>query len=100
MLKELLAEPSTRGMDTDGPRVHQLRRRILQEKSFLRPTSDIVCCPGIHIVLDGEQLPMPGWAFGLWRQIENCFHPWMKTWAMFAQITLVRADIPTKEIMI
>lgn len=35
---------------------------------------------------------MPGWTFGLWRWLENRLQPWMKTWAMFAQIVLVRAD--------
>jgi SAM-dependent methyltransferase len=256
MLRNLLVQPSTRGIDIDDPRILQLRRPIVREKVFLRQvyeewyaaivaalpegeglvlelgsgpgflkdfvpkliTSDILCCRGILVVLDGGQLPisdralrgiaminvlhhlcqprhflaeavrclqpggvvvmiepwvtpwsrlvykrlhhepfqpkastwesphkgplsgantalpwiiferdrtqferefpelqirfvepcmpfkylvsggvssrslMPGWAFGLWRRIEGCLLPWMKTWAMFALIALVRAD--------
>jgi SAM-dependent methyltransferase len=33
---------------------------------------------------------MPGFLFGFWRVIENCFQPWMQTWAMFAKIVLYR----------
>lgn len=32
---------------------------------------------------------MPGWTFSIWRLIEDLLHPWMKIWAMFAQITLI-----------
>jgi len=35
---------------------------------------------------------MPGFSFGLWRGIEQCLQPWMKTWAMFALIVLRRAS--------
>lgn len=35
---------------------------------------------------------MPAWTFGLWRRLANRLQPWMKTWAMFAQIVLVRVD--------
>ena len=35
-LKEWLAHPHTRNLDLDDPRTTQLRRRIIQEKSFLR----------------------------------------------------------------
>ena len=33
---------------------------------------------------------MPGVTFRAWRKIEHQLRPWMKTWAMFAEITLVR----------
>ena len=36
MLKALLAHPLTRGLDLDDPRTTQLRREIVQQKSFLR----------------------------------------------------------------
>jgi len=36
MLKSLLAHPLTRGLDLDDPRTTALRRRIIQEKTFLR----------------------------------------------------------------
>src|SRR5260370_7081367 len=36
MLRELLAHPLTRGLDIDDPRTTELRRSIIQEKSFLR----------------------------------------------------------------
>ena len=36
MLKSLLAHPLTYGLDLDDPRTMALRRRIIQEKSFLR----------------------------------------------------------------
>ena len=31
---------------------------------------------------------MPGWTFGLFRLLEKIFQPWMKTWSMFALISL------------
>lgn len=36
MLKDLLAHPLTRGLDIDSPRCTELRRSIIQQKSFLR----------------------------------------------------------------
>jgi hypothetical protein len=36
MIRSLLAHPLTRGLDIDDPRTTQLRREIIQEKSFLR----------------------------------------------------------------
>jgi SAM-dependent methyltransferase len=36
MLRRWLAHPDTRGLDIDDPRLTQLRRRIISEKSFLR----------------------------------------------------------------
>jgi hypothetical protein len=36
MLKEWLAHPLTRGLDINDPNVTHLRRRIIQEKPFLR----------------------------------------------------------------
>jgi len=38
MLKALLAHPLTRGLDIDDPGTTHLRRRIIQEKAFLRRT--------------------------------------------------------------
>lgn len=35
---------------------------------------------------------MPGAAFGAFRLLEQLLRPWMKTWAMFAQITLRRRE--------
>jgi SAM-dependent methyltransferase len=59
-----------------------------------------LCMPFRYLVSGGISLRslMPGWSFGLWRRIENCLGPWMKTWAMFAQITLVRDDTPTRRL--
>jgi hypothetical protein len=36
---------------------------------------------------------MPGWTFSIWRFVEDLLRPWMKTWAMFAQITLRKVAI-------
>src|SRR5215211_7466202 len=36
MLKRWLAHPLTRGLDLNDPRTTKLRRRIIQEKRFLR----------------------------------------------------------------
>jgi len=33
---------------------------------------------------------MPGWSFAWWRALENLLQPWMKSWAMFAEIILER----------
>jgi SAM-dependent methyltransferase len=33
---------------------------------------------------------MPGWTFGFWRGLEYVFQPWIKKWAMFAQIVLIK----------
>jgi len=33
---------------------------------------------------------MPAWSFGWWRALENLLQPWMKTWAMFAEIVMER----------
>ena len=33
---------------------------------------------------------MPGWSFAWWRALENLLQPWMRTWAMFAEIILQR----------
>ncbi len=35
---------------------------------------------------------MPGWSFGWWRAAETLLQPWLKTWAMFAEIVLDRVD--------
>jgi len=40
MLKTLLAHPLTKGLDIDDPRTTYLRRRIIQEKVFLRKIYD------------------------------------------------------------
>lgn len=56
------------------------------------------CTPFRYLISGGVSMRnlMPGWTHGLWRQIENNLRPWMKTWAMFAQITLVKVKIPGK----
>ena len=53
-----------------------------------------LCMPFRYLVSGGVSMRslMPGCAFGLWRRIENCLYPWMKTWAMFARIVLVRTN--------
>lgn len=33
---------------------------------------------------------MPGCLFGMWRRIEDLLHPWIRSWAMFATIVLLR----------
>lgn len=55
--------------------------------------------PFCYLVSGGVSLRslMPGWSFGYWRQIESSLQPWMKTWAMFAQIVLVRAGTSSRE---
>lgn len=93
--RDWLAHPLTRGLDIDDPRTTELRRKIIQEKRFLRRIyeewyvaiaaalpagvepvlelgsgagflsdfipdlipSEAFHCPGIRIVLDGQQLP-------------------------------------------
>jgi SAM-dependent methyltransferase len=61
-------------------------------------------CPEWAIRVIGPQMPfrylvsggvsmrslMPGFAFGMWRGLENMLHPWMKHLAMFARIVLER----------
>ena len=97
LLQRILAHPLTRGLDIDDPRTTALRRRIIQEKPFLRRiyeewygllrdalpwgsqpalelgsgagfakeaipnliTSEIFATPGVDLVLDGQQLPLP-----------------------------------------
>ena len=51
--------------------------------------------PFRYLVSGGVSLRslMPGWAFELWRLAEQALTPWMKTWAMFARVILVRVDI-------
>ena len=39
---------------------------------------------------------MPGFTFGLWRWIEYLMSRWMNSWAMFAQIVLIRQIPKTK----
>jgi SAM-dependent methyltransferase len=95
MIRSLLAHRLTRALDIDDPRTTQLRREIIQEKSFLRQiyqewyatiagalprsmgpvlelgsgagflkdflpgliTSEIFYCPGVDVVLNGQDLP-------------------------------------------
>jgi SAM-dependent methyltransferase len=95
MLKSLLEHPLTKGLDLNNPRTTFLRRRIIQEKPFLRQiyeewygllaeavpagyepvleigsgtgfmseripdllTSEAFVTPGVRIVLDGSRLP-------------------------------------------
>lgn len=33
---------------------------------------------------------IPGWTFVFWRGLESIFQPWMKLWAMFALIILIK----------
>jgi SAM-dependent methyltransferase len=40
---------------------------------------------------------MPGITFGVSRWLEQRMQPWMKKWAMFAQVTLVRVDAQNKD---
>ncbi len=35
---------------------------------------------------------IPGYFFNLWRRLENALQPWMRSWAMFATITLERCS--------
>jgi len=55
--------------------------------------------PFRYLVSGGVSLRslMPGCTFGYWRRIENSLQPWMKTWAMFAEIVLVRIGGSSKE---
>jgi len=36
---------------------------------------------------------VPGCLFGMFRRIENIIRPWMHSWAMFAQVVLVRKNV-------
>jgi hypothetical protein len=51
--------------------------------------------PFLYLVSGGVSLRslVPPCFFLLLGAIENCFPPWMRRWAMFAQITLVRTDM-------
>jgi SAM-dependent methyltransferase len=84
MLKRLLAHPRTRGLDIDDPRTTELRRAIIQEKSFLRQVyqewyaaivADLPACDGpvlelgsgagflrdyIRGLITSEVFPLPG----------------------------------------
>ncbi|UCC39551.1 MAG: class I SAM-dependent methyltransferase [Candidatus Aminicenantes bacterium] len=56
------------------------------------------CMPFRYLVSGGVSLKsfMPGWTFGLWRYLENYLQPWMKAWAMFAKIKLVKINTPAR----
>ncbi len=41
---------------------------------------------------------MPGWSFGAWQFFENCFQPWMDSWAMFSFIVLNRNHYMAEEL--
>lgn len=68
------------------------RSQFRQESPQLRIQSIRPMMPFRYLVSGGVSLrsPMPGWTFGLWRGLERALQPWMNTWAMFAQIVLVK----------
>ena len=51
-----------------------------------------LCMPFRYLVSGGMSMRslMPGWMFSPWRWLENGISRWMRTWAMFAMIVLVR----------
>ena len=58
------------------------------------------CMPFRYLISGGISLRsfMPRWLFGLWRYLENSLKPWMKTWAMFAKIALVKVNTSESDI--
>jgi SAM-dependent methyltransferase len=70
------------------------RDRRLFEQDF--PMWEISCIrlmmPFCYLLSGGVSLRSlaPGWSYGFWRSIETLLSPWMKSLAMFAEITLVR----------
>ena len=68
------------------------RARFERESPEWRIESVRLTMPFRYVLSGGVSLRslMPAQTFGLWRLIEQGLRPWMKTWAMFAQIRLVR----------
>ena len=52
------------------------------------------CMPFRYLVSGGISMRslMPTWSFPVWCGLEDILQPWIKTWAMFALITLVRMN--------
>ena len=48
--------------------------------------------PFCYLVSGGVSMRplMPGWAFGVWRMLENTLGPWMNNWGMFAELVIER----------
>jgi SAM-dependent methyltransferase len=70
------------------------RTRFRQEFPRLRIRSICLMMPFRYLVSGGVSLRSltPAWTFGLWRALERVLRPWLTTWAMFAQIVLVKVD--------
>jgi hypothetical protein len=70
------------------------RARFGQEFPQLRVQSICPMMPFRYLVSGGVSLRSltPAWTFGLWRALERVLRPWLNTWAMFAQIVLVKMD--------
>jgi SAM-dependent methyltransferase len=75
------------------------RDRSKFEKLFpaLEIEKVIPLMPFRYLISGGVSLRslMPGWTFDIWRLIEDFWHPWIETWAMFAQITLRKVSTQT-----
>lgn len=58
------------------------------------------CMPFCYLLSGGVSLRSltPGCAFSCWQRMENSLQPWMKTWAMFALILLVRTGTSSREV--
>lgn len=50
------------------------------------------CTPFCYLLSGGVSMRslMPSWSFRFWKRLETRLNPWMKNWAMFAGIVLVR----------
>lgn len=68
------------------------RRHFEREFPMWQVRSIKLIMPFRYLVSGGVSLRsfMPGWSFGPWRSLENILSPWMKTFAMFAEIILVK----------
>jgi SAM-dependent methyltransferase len=60
-----------------------------------RIDSTALSMPFRYLVSGGVSMRglMPGWAFGIWRKLEDLLRPWMDKLAMFCKIVLVRDRI-------
>ncbi len=73
---------------------HRDRARFEQEFPEWRLEAIKPMMPFCYLVSGGVSLRalMPGWSFGVWRSLERIMTPWLKHWAMFAQIILRRTS--------
>jgi hypothetical protein len=92
MLDKILAPPLTKSLSPDDTRATELRRRNSQ---LAKLELDY---PFIYLASGGVSLRglSPGCSFRIWRSLEKPLSPAMRHLAMFALITIRRADSPVK----